>query len=158
MTNRFLLDGRTFEIFPASYAAWRAGFARVTALDDRSLGRWRNAVMAAFALGGVAVSTWGPRLPQLRADLGVDNAVVGLVLAAVTVGSVAGLVAASALLSWLGSRRGICVLLCLIGTGIAVIGISAGLAHSVAFTTTGFALVGFGIGAVDVMINVERRR
>lgn len=111
--------------------------------------------MTAFALGGVALSTWGPRLPQLRSDLGVDNAAIGLILAGVTVGSVAGLGAASPLLSWLGSRRGICATLWLIGAGIGVIGVGAGLAHSVAVSTVGFAVVGFGIGAVDVMINVE---
>lgn len=36
-----------------------------------------------------------------------------------------------------------------------MIGAGAGLAHSVAVTTAGFVLVGFGIGAVNVMINVE---
>lgn len=111
--------------------------------------------MAAFALGGVAVSTWGPRLPELRADLGVDNAAIGLVLVGVTVGSVTGLALASALLSWLGPRRGIFAMLCVIGAGTGVIGGGAGLAHSVILTTAGFVLVGFGIGAVDVMINVE---
>lgn len=116
---------------------------------------WRNAVMTAFALGGVALSTWGPRLPQLRADLQTDNAAIGLVLAGVTVGAVAGLGAATALLSWLGSRRGLCATLWLVGVGIAVIGLGAGLAHSVAVSTVGFVLVGFGIGALDVMINVE---
>ncbi len=125
------------------------------ALDGPAIGRWRNAVMTAFALGGVAVSTWGPRLPKLRSDLGIDNATIGIVLAAVTIGSVAGLGSASAALSWLGSRLGICALLWLIGAAIAVIGVSASLVHSVMFTTAGFVLVGLGIGAVDVMINVE---
>ena len=124
-------------------------------LDDRAVRRWRNAVMTAFAIGGVAVSTWGPRLPQLRADLGVDNAAIGLVLAGVTVGSVAGLGAAAALLGWLGSRRGIGAMLWLIGAAIAAIGTGAGLAHSVVLTTIGFVVVGFAIGAVDVMINVD---
>ena len=120
-----------------------------------TLGGWRNAVMTAFALGGVSVSTWGPRLPELRSDLGVGNAAIGVVLAGVAVGSVAGLAAASALLSWLGSRRAICATLWLIGAAIAIIGVGAGLAHSVVLTTAGFVVVGFGIGAVDVMINVE---
>lgn len=111
--------------------------------------------MAAFALGGVAISTWGPRLPQLRADLRADNATIGLVLAGVTIGSIAGLAAASALLSWLGSRRGICAMLWVAGLGVAVIGASAGLAHSTVLAAAGFVVVGFGIGAVDVMMNVE---
>lgn len=121
----------------------------------RPIRSWRNAVMTIFALGGVAVSTWGPRLPELRSDLGLGNAAVGLVLAGVTLGSVTGLGAASALLSWLGSRRAICGTLWVVGAAIATIGVGAGLAHSVAFTTAGFVLVGAGIGAVDVMINVE---
>lgn len=112
-------------------------------------------MMTAFAIGGVAVSTWGPRLPQLRADLGVGNSTIGLVLAGVTVGSVAGLAAAAALLGWLGSRRGIGTMLWLIAAAIAVIGTGAGLAHSVVLTTLGFVVVGFAIGAVDVMINVD---
>lgn len=111
--------------------------------------------MTAFALGGVTLATWGPRLPQLRADLGIGDASIGLVLAGVTVGSIAGLAAAAALLSWLGSRRGICAMLWLVSVGIAVIGLGAGIAHSVWSTALGFVFVGFGIGAVDVMINVE---
>jgi MFS family permease len=127
----------------------------VAALDARLIGRWRNAVMTAFALGGLAVSTWGPRLPRLRSDLQVDNAAIGLVLAGVTVGSVAGLAAAAALLSLLGSRRGICAMLWLTGSGVGIIGAGSGLAHSVPLATGGFVVVGFGIGAVDVMMNVE---
>ena len=124
-------------------------------LSAREVRRWRNAVMTGFAIGGIAVSTWGPRLPQLRTDLGVDNAAIGLVLAGVTVGSVAGLSASAALLAWLGSRRGIRTMLWLIGVAIAVIGCGAGLAHSVGLTTAGFVLVGFAIGGVDVMLNVD---
>ena len=58
---------------------------------SRSVRAWRNAVMTAFALGGVAISTWGPRLSELRSDLGLDDAGIGLVLAGVAVGSVAAL-------------------------------------------------------------------
>jgi MFS family permease len=128
---------------------------QLTAQPGVSVPAWRNAVMTAFALGGVAVSTWGPRLPRLRSDLGLGDAAIGLVLAGVTVGSVVGLVVASALLSWLGGRRAICAMLWIGGTGVGTIGVSAGLAHSTVFTTIGFVLVGFGIGTVDVMINVE---
>jgi SagB-type dehydrogenase family enzyme len=46
----------------------------------RHLARWRNAVIVAFALGGITSATVGPRMPSLRADLGVDNAVIGALL------------------------------------------------------------------------------
>lgn len=125
------------------------------AAGSRSVRAWRNAVMTAFALGGVAISTWGPRLSELRSDLGLDDAGIGLVLTGVAVGSVAGLGAATALLSRLGARRGIRAMLWVIGVAIGLLGVGGGLGHSVAATTAGFALVGFGIGAVDVMMNVE---
>lgn len=117
--------------------------------------QWRNAVMTAFALGGVTVATWGPRLPQLRADLSIGDATIGLILAGITIGSITGLAAAAAVLSRLGSRRAIPAMLWLIAAGIATIGAGAGVARSVPATALGFVVVGLGIGAVDVMINVE---
>lgn len=111
--------------------------------------------MVAFGLGGLTVATWGPRLPSLRTDLVLDNGAIGLVLAGVTFGSIAGLVASAALLSWLGSRRAIPAMLWLLALGIGVVGVGAGVLHSIPVTVVGFVGLGFGVGAVDVMINVE---
>lgn len=116
---------------------------------------WRNSVFVLFALGGIAVSTWGPRLPSIRHDLGVGDATIGLALAGVTVGSITGLGSSSAVLSWLGNRRAVLGCVGFIAVGIAVVGVGAGIAHSLAAAAVGFVLVGFGVGAVDVMINVE---
>ena len=116
---------------------------------------WRNAVLIAFGLGGLTMATWGPRLPSMRSALGLDNAGIGLVLAGVTVGSIVGLVASSALLSWLGSRAAIRTMLLVISVAVAVIGIGAGLLHSVAVVAVAFVVLGFGVGSLDVMINVD---
>ncbi|MDQ1547816.1 MAG: hypothetical protein QOH69_2720 [Actinomycetota bacterium] len=111
--------------------------------------------MVLFALGGITVSAWGPRLPSIRADLHLGDGVIGLVLAGVTVGSIAGLAASSALLSWLGARRVIASVVILASIGLATVGIAAGAFGSVVFTVVGFVFVGFGIGCLDVMINVQ---
>ena len=111
--------------------------------------------MVLFAVGGVAISTWGPRLPSIKASLQLGDGVVGTVLAGVTVGSIAGLIGSSRLLSRYGPRRAICVALLLIAVGIAVIGVGAGVAVSLPLAVAGFVCVGFGIGALDVMINVQ---
>jgi MFS family permease len=116
---------------------------------------WRNAVLVLFALGGITVSAWGPRLPSIRADLHLGDGVIGLVLAGVTVGSIAGLGASSAFLSWLGARRAIASVVILVAVGLALAGVAAGGFGSLPFTILGFVLVGFGIGSLDVMINVE---
>ena len=123
--------------------------------DDRTIARWRNAVATAFALGGLSISTWGPRLPSLRADLRLSDGALGLLISAVTVGAIAGLAVASPMLSRLGPRRGICLALWFVAVGVAVIGTGAGALHSSPAVLTGFLLVGLGIGSVDVMMNVE---
>jgi len=116
---------------------------------------WRNAAMGLFALGGVSISTWGPRLPSIREDLRVGDATIGLVLAGVTIGSIAGLLASSALLSRVGPQRAIWGSLALAAVGISIVGIGAGTLTSLPVAMAGFICVGLGIGAVDVMINVE---
>jgi MFS family permease len=126
-----------------------------TMTDKGALARWRNAVIAAFALGGITSATIGPRMPSLRADLGVGNAVIGAMLAGVTVGAFVGLAASSAILSRFGARSGIRGALWLIAASVALIGIGAGAAHSAPTAAVGFFLLGMSIGALDVMINVE---
>ncbi len=111
--------------------------------------------MTGFALGGTTVSTWGPRLPQVRADLRSGDAVLGLVLGGVAVGALTGLTVAAAVLSWLGSRRAIRALLWLVAAGVAVIGVGGGVGHSVPAVAVGFGCVGFAIGGVDVLLNAE---
>ncbi len=120
-----------------------------------SLSSWRNAVFILFALGGVGVSTWGPRLPSIRQDLGVGDGGIGAALAGVTVGSIAGLGASSAVLARLGNRRAILGSVVVVAVGVALVGFSAGVLHSLPLTAVGFAMLGFGIGSMDVMINVE---
>jgi MFS family permease len=136
---------------------WRAqrGTDMTTVMDKQHLARWRNAVIAAFALGGITSATVGPRMPSLRADLGVDNAVIGAMLAGVTVGAFAGLGCSALILSRLGARGGIRGALWLVALSVALIGFGAGVAHSPLIASLGFLLVGMGIGALDVMINVE---
>ncbi|ROQ64706.1 putative MFS family arabinose efflux permease [Rathayibacter sp. PhB152] len=120
-----------------------------------SIAAWRNAVMVMFTLGGVTVSTWGPRLPSIRDSLGIGDAVIGLALAGVTVGSIAGLGVAALLLSKLGARRAILGALLTTAAGVAVVGLGAGVAGSLGITIVGFVAVGLGVGSLDVMINVE---
>ena len=71
------------------------------------LARWRWAITVAFGLGGITISAWGPRLPAIKADLGVGTATLGLLLAGVTVGAILGLLASTPLLHRLGSRRAV---------------------------------------------------
>lgn len=123
-------------------------------VNRRALGRWRNAVIAAFGLGGLTLTAWAPRLPELKAALALDTGTLGTLLAAVTVGSIAGLAASTPVLAWLGSRRALSGALLLVAAALAVLG-AAALLTSVPLIAVAFALVGAGIGTLDVLINVE---
>ncbi|WP_144711799.1 MFS transporter [Curtobacterium pusillum] len=123
-------------------------------VDRRQLARWRNAIVVAFAIGGVSLAAWGPRLPELRVELGVDVGTIGLMLGGVTVGSIGGLLSAAPLLRRLGGRPALTAVVVLVPVAIAVIGAAAAL-HSAPLATVGFVVGGAGIGALDVMANIE---
>jgi MFS family permease len=105
-------------------------------------------------LGGITVSAWGPRLPAIKASLGVGTAAIGLLLAGVTVGAIVGLLASTPVLHRLGSRRSIAAALLLIAAAMAVMGLAL-ILDSVPLIAVAFVIVGLGIGLLDVLINVD---
>jgi fucose permease len=118
------------------------------------LPRWRWSVTAAFGLGGITVSAWGPRLPAIKASLGIGTAAIGLLLAGVTVGAIVGLLGSTPVLHRLGSRRSIAGALLLIAAAMAVMGLAL-ILDSVPLIAVAFVIVGLGIGLLDVLINVD---
>ncbi|GAA3602013.1 MFS transporter [Kineosporia mesophila] len=124
-------------------------------IDRAALARWRNAIFAAFAVGGLALSTWGPRLPALRADLDLDTGGIGVLLAGITVGSVVGLLSSTPLLTRFGARRAVPGAMLVIAAAVTIIGVGSTVLHSVPVVAVGFVVAGFAIGTLDVMINVD---
>ncbi|MBT8162263.1 MULTISPECIES: MFS transporter [Arthrobacter] len=122
--------------------------------DRKSIDQWRFAIIAGFAVGGITVSAWGPRLPAIIKGLDVGTGTIGLLMACATIGSLIGLVSAGPLLHRLGSRRSIATTLYVVAAGIALLGVSVmlGLMSVVAVA---FAMTGAGVGSMDIMINVE---
>jgi MFS family permease len=126
----------------------------VVTVGRPTLARWRWTVTAAFGLGGITVSAWGPRLPAIKASLGIDTATIGLLLAGVTVGAILGLVASTPVLHGLGSRRAVVGALLVIAAAMTVMGVAL-ILGSVPLIAVAFVIVGLGIGTLDVLINVE---
>ena len=109
---------------------------------------------AAFGLGGIVISAWGPRLPAIKASLGTGTGTIGLLLAGVTVGAILGLLASTPVLHWLGSRRSIAGALLVSSAAMAVMGLAL-IVGSVPLVAASFVIIGLGIGTLDVLINVE---
>jgi MFS family permease len=126
----------------------------VVTTERSTLARWRRTVTAAFGLGGITITAWGPRLPAIKAGLGTGTATIGLLLAGVTVGAILGLLASTPVLHWLGSRRAIAGALLLIAAAMTVMGVAL-IPGSVPLVAVAFVIVGLGIGTLDVLINVE---
>ncbi|RFA17254.1 MFS transporter [Subtercola boreus] len=120
-----------------------------------SLKAWRNAVFVIFTLSGLAIATWVSRLPAVRDDLRLDTSEVGLLILGLAVGAVLGLVASQQLLHLLGPRAGIALCMVLVALGLAGIGITATFVPELALGMVSLAVLGFGNGAMDVMMNLE---
>jgi MFS family permease len=126
----------------------------VVTTERSALARWRWTVTGAFGLGGITISAWGPRLPAIKAALGVGTATIGLLLAGVTAGAILGLVVSTPLQRWLGSRQAVAGAALLIAAAMAVMGLAL-ILRSVPLVAAGFVIVGLGIGALDVLINLQ---
>ena len=122
--------------------------------DARAVGRWRNAIIAAFALGGITVASWGPRMPAIRAELGVSTGTIGVLVACSTVGSIAGLLLARYALHRLGGRGAVLGAEFVIASALLLMGLGV-MSSSVVLVAIGFTIVGLGLGTLDVSINVE---
>jgi MFS family permease len=124
-------------------------------LTRRQLLAWRNAIFVVFALSGVSIASWVARLPAVRDHLGLDTGQIGVLIFAMSVGSVLGLIAAPPVMLRIGARAGMVLSLCLVAGGVVVIGVGTSVLGSAVVVGIGLAAFGFGNGSVDVMMNVE---
>ncbi len=115
----------------------------------------RNAVLATFFLNGFAFATWASRIPAARRALDLGPAQLGLLLLAVSVGSVIALPSTGASLQRFGARRMVMAAVVVEGVGLLLAAYGTGVAGSVPLTAVGLFLVGFGTGTWDVSMNVE---
>jgi len=97
------------------------------------------------------MASWATRLPAIRDDLHLSTGRLGLVLLAVSVGSVSMLPWAGALVRTFGPARTVVMGVITAVTGIALVGV----APTVWTLVAGLVLTGSGIGAWDVAMNVE---
>ncbi|GAA4695158.1 MFS transporter [Nocardioides conyzicola] len=119
-----------------------------------SLLRTRNAVAFSFALNGFCFATMVSRLPDIRSGLELDNGSLGLLLLAISVGSVIALPLSGRLIDRIGATSVTRLGAILVASGllVAMTGVATDL---VALTVVGFFVDGVGIAVWDVSMNVE---
>ena len=119
-----------------------------------SLIRTRNSLALSFALNGFCFATMVSRLPDIRSGLELDNGSLGLLLLAISIGSVIALPLSGRLIDRIGATAVTRLGAILVATGllVAMTGVATDL---VALTVVGFFVDGIGIAVWDVSMNVE---
>lgn len=119
------------------------------------LERAKVAASAVFLLNGVTFATWAGRIPTIRADLDLTPGRLGLVMLVGSAGSLLGLPFAGRLAAAVGAARTVVVGSSLMLGAVFALGITAGVAHSVALTVPVLFVGMLGIGLWDVAMNLE---
>ncbi|RLP67710.1 MFS transporter [Mycetocola reblochoni] len=100
------------------------------------------------------MATWASRLPAIRTTLDVGTDQLGLVILAMSVGSVIGITQAPGLLGRWGSRGTMRVVMLLVVLGVAGIALGS-LLGSLTVVAVALFVFGFGNGCLDVAMNVD---
>ena len=124
-------------------------------LSRSQLVNWRTAVFTIFFVTGLGFASWASRLPAVKRDLGIDDAEIGILLFISGAAAIVGLSIANVLVVRLGARRGMFLTIVTFSLGVAVVGLGVEFLESYAVTAIGLALMGVGMSATDVMMNVE---
>ena len=112
-----------------------------------------RATYIAFTGSGFAFASWASRIPQVRDELHLDPAQLGLVLLAIAAGSLVALALSGAIVGRFGSR--VVVSAMAVVLGLALVVAAFGFLVGVLPLVIGLALLGFGNGAWDVAMNVQ---
>jgi MFS family permease len=127
--------------------------ATVTAPATRFVRSATAATFAGFTVSGLAFASWAARIPQLRNELRLTPAALGLVLLSVSAGCVTALPLAGPVVARFGSRRTVAVAGMLFGAGLATV--AAGSRAGVAPVVVGLVVLGVATAAWDVAMNLQ---
>jgi MFS family permease len=115
------------------------------------VGGARAAVVAYFVLAGVSFSAWAVRIPDVKAELRLDDATLGLVLLGTAAGSVVAMTGSGWTIARFGSRR-VTVATALLACATLVL---PALAPSAPLLFAALFVFGAAYGALDVAMNAQ---
>ena len=121
-------------------------------ISDLALGRRaRWSLLAMFFVMGISSMAWVPRIPEVKADLGLSDGQFGLLLAASSVGSVIGAQISGGFVHRFGSKNVLRVSQIIMPLGVLIMGAFL----SVPGLLIGLFTMGFGYAAMDIAANSQ---
>ncbi|GAB2913865.1 MFS transporter [Rhodococcus aerolatus] len=112
----------------------------------------RRGVAVAFVLAGFAFASWAAQIPQVRENLGLSPAALGLLLLAMAAGSLAAPPLAGAVVLRLGAARTVAVASVVLAASL--VGAGTGQLVGPAPVAVALFVMGFSHGTWDVAMNV----
>ena len=125
------------------------------ALPRETVTSARTAVFVVFALAGLVFASWASRIADTKASLGLTAGELGLVLLAMSAGSVSGLPLAGRVSERLGAARTVLTGGVVSLTGLLVVALVVDVDGPRPLLAAGLYLLGFGVGLWDVAMNLE---
>jgi predicted MFS family arabinose efflux permease len=116
--------------------------------------RRKNALFWFFVILGVVLSSWVTRTPAIRDAIGASIAQMGMVLAGLSLGAMAGVLLSGRFIAWRGTRFTMLMGLTLVCLSLAVMALGVWLGSQVV-VGTGLCLFGFGVGSADIAANLD---
>ncbi|GAA2980056.1 MFS family permease [Microbacterium terrae] len=124
-------------------------------LSRTQLAQWRAAIFTIFFVTGLGFASWASRLPAVKADLGINDFEIGVLLFVMGAASIVGLSLANVIVARWGARRGLFATIIVFTIGVVIAGLGVSYSQSFAVTAVGLVFVGLGMSATDVLMNVE---
>ena len=115
----------------------------------------RTGVAFVFGLNGLALGSWFARVPAARDAFDLSAGRMGLLLLALSAGSLLALPLAGAVVHRLGSARSVRVAAGMVAVGLTVIGLTVGGWTWIPAVALGLFGLGFSSGICEVAMNVE---
>ena len=116
---------------------------------------WRNAVVVAYAMSGVAFASWVSRLPAIRDGLDLTPGTVGLLLLCMSTGSFISVSASGLIVLRFGSKRTIRIGSIMVGCGLVLAGFGTSVLVNPVAAAAGLAVIGIGTASWNTASNVE---
>jgi MFS family permease len=117
--------------------------------------RARNAVATVFTLSGFILASWLARLPNIRDHLDLTAGELGRIVLVGSIGAVGSLPLAGLVVNRIGRRRTVVIGILLTGLGTGLVALGTGPLTSPVVVSAGLFALGYGMGTLDVAMNVE---
>lgn len=126
----------------------------MTVTAQRPLERVKVAVTVVFLVHGLAVASWVARLPAIRDTLGLTAGRIGLLLLAVSAGTVLALPVSGVVVGRVGPGRTVMTGIGIVSAGLLTLALGLRTA-AVPLVAVALLVFGVGISLWDVAMNVE---